>query len=93
MPPDTEGWLLLAAVTVVGCTAHILLIKALALAPAALLQPFFYMTLVWAVVVGYLLFGDVPAPVTLAGAAAIVGAGLYTLRRERRGRRRAENKP
>jgi drug/metabolite transporter (DMT)-like permease len=82
--PDAEGWLLLAALTVVGCAAHISLIKALALAPAALLQPFFYMTLVWAVAVGYLMFDAVPGPITLTGAAAIVGAGLYTLHRERR---------
>lgn len=93
VPPDADGWLLLAAVAVVGCTAHILLIKALALAPVALLQPFFYMTLVWAVVVGYLMFATVPAPVTLAGAATIVAAGLYTLHREHLRKRRAESRP
>jgi len=87
--PDGDGWLLLAALSVVGCAAHILLIKALALAPAALLQPFFYMTLAWAVAIGYLVFAAAPAPVTLAGAGAIVGAGLYTLHRERLGKRGA----
>jgi drug/metabolite transporter (DMT)-like permease len=56
--------------------------------PPALLQPLFYMTLVWAIAIGYLVFGDVPDTVTLAGAAAIVGAGLYTLHRERLGARR-----
>ena len=85
--PDGKGWALLAALTVVGCAAHMLLIKALSLAPPALLQPFFYMTLVWAVAIGYLVFGDVPGPATLAGAGAIVGAGLYTLRRARLGKR------
>jgi drug/metabolite transporter (DMT)-like permease len=86
--PDGEGWALLAALTVVGCAAHMLLIKALTLAPPALLQPLYYMTLVWAIAIGYLVFGDVPDTVTLAGAAAIVGAGLYTLHRERLGARR-----
>lgn len=81
--PDARGWLLLAALAVVSCVAQVSLIKALALAPAALLQPFFYMTLVWAIAVGYLVFGAVPAPTTLAGAAVIAGAGLYTLRRAR----------
>ena len=85
---DAEGWLLLAAVTIVGCAAHMLFIKALTLAPTALLQPFFYMILVWAVAVGYLMFGAVPGPITLSGAAAIVGAGLYTLHREHLRRRR-----
>lgn len=81
--PDARGWLLLSAVTVLGGIAHIALIKALAYAPAAVLQPFFYTTLVWSIALGYLLFDTVPAPITLAGAAAIVGAGLYTLHRER----------
>lgn len=90
--PDAEGWLLLAALAVVGCAAHVLLIKALTLAPPALLQPLFYMTLVWAVGIGYLLFGDVPSPVTLTGAAVIVGSGLYTLHRERLRARRAPHK-
>ncbi len=40
------------------------------------------MILVWAVAVGYLVFGAVPGPITLTGAAAIVGAGLYTLHPE-----------
>jgi drug/metabolite transporter (DMT)-like permease len=39
--------------------------------------------LVWAIAVGYLVFGAVPAPTTLAGAAVIAGAGLYTLHRAR----------
>jgi len=82
--PDGEGWLLLAALTVVACAAHVSLIKALSLAPAAMLQPFFYMTLVWAIVIGYLVFGAVPASTTLAGAGVIACAGLYTLHRERR---------
>ncbi len=87
--PDATGWLLLSAVTVIGGVAHISLIKALAYAPAAVLQPFFYTTLVWSIAVGYLLFDAVPAPITLAGAAVIVGAGLYTLHRERLRSRRA----
>ncbi len=87
--PDADGWLLLAAVTVVGCAAHMLFIKALTLAPTALLQPFFYMILVWAGAVGYLMFDTVPGPITLTGAAAIAGAGLYTLHREHLRRRRA----
>jgi len=88
--PDARSWLYLAALAIVSCVAHISLIKALALAPAALLQPFFYMTLVWAIAVGYAVFDAVPAPTTLAGAAVIAGAGLYTLHRERlRTRRQA----
>ncbi len=46
------------------------------------------MILVWAVAVGYLMFDAVPGPITLTGAAAIAGAGLYTLHREHLRKRR-----
>jgi drug/metabolite transporter (DMT)-like permease len=40
--------------------------------------------IVWAIIFGYLVFGDVPSMSTVAGAAIIVGAGLYIFLRERR---------
>jgi len=46
-------------------------------------SPFRYTVLVWALIIGYVLFGDVPGPATLVGAAIVVAAGLYTLWRER----------
>lgn len=82
--PDAGGWMLLAVLAVLGGTAHVLLIKALEMAPASVLQPFFYMTLAWSVMVGYLFFGALPSAMTIVGAAIIVGAGLYTFHRERR---------
>jgi drug/metabolite transporter (DMT)-like permease len=39
--------------------------------------------IVWAVMFGYAVFGDVPSPATIAGAAVIIGAGLYIFLRER----------
>ena len=60
------------------------MIRALQLAPAAVIQPFTYTVLLWAVVIGYLGFGDLPDRWTLLGASAIVGAGLYTAIREHR---------
>ena len=60
------------------------MIRALQLAPAAVIQPFTYTLLLWAVIIGYLGFGDLPDRWTVLGGAAIVGAGLYTAVREHR---------
>ena len=60
-----------------------LLIKALEAVPASLLQPFNYLMLVWAMVSGYIVFGNFPDCWTIAGAAVIVASGLYIIYRER----------
>ena len=67
-----------------GAGGHLLLIRALALAPVVLIQPFTYTMLVWAVLFGWLFFGDVPDRWTLLGAAVVIAAGLYTAIREQR---------
>jgi drug/metabolite transporter (DMT)-like permease len=86
-PPDAEGWALFALVAMLGAGGHYLLIKALQLAPASLLQPFAYTVLVWATLVGFLAFGNLPDLPTVLGALIIVASGLYTFARERRLRR------
>ena len=68
--------------------AHYLMIEAFRHAEAALVAPFKYTSMIWAVLFGYLLFGDLPDAWTLAGAGVVVLAGFYVLRRETRGRRR-----
>lgn len=81
--PDLEGWALFALVAVLGASGHFLLIKALQLAPASLLQPFAYTVLVWATLVGFTVFGNLPDLVTVLGTLIIVASGLYTFARER----------
>jgi drug/metabolite transporter (DMT)-like permease len=49
----------------------------------SLLQPYNYTLFVWAVVVGYLFFGDVPDQLTFVGAAIIIASGIYAWHRER----------
>ena len=57
--------------------------RSLKLAPASHVVPYQYTMIIWAVMFGYLVFGDVPSfPMTL-GAAIIIGAGLYIFLRER----------
>ena len=81
--PDAAGWALFGLVALLGASGHFLLIKALQLAPASVLQPFSYTMLVWATVVGFLVFGNLPDLATVAGAAIIAASGIYTFARER----------
>jgi drug/metabolite transporter (DMT)-like permease len=65
---------------------HFLLIAGHRLAPVSVLSPFIYTQIVWAVTLGYLVFGDVPNAWTLTGAAIVIASGLYLFQRERRKR-------
>ena len=44
--------------------------------------PFRYTALIWALLLGWFVFGEWPAPLTMLGAAIVVGSGLFTLYRE-----------
>jgi drug/metabolite transporter (DMT)-like permease len=83
--PDATAWSLLIAIALLGALAHYALIKALDYAEAGAVQPYSYTLLVWAAVLGALVFGDIPDYWTLAGAAIIVVSGLYTWHHDRRG--------
>jgi drug/metabolite transporter (DMT)-like permease len=87
--PDAMGWTLLLAIALLGALAHFALIKALDYAEAGAVQPYSYTMLVWATVLGALVFGDIPDRWTLLGAAVIVASGLYTWRHDRRAEMRA----
>lgn len=53
-------------------------------AAAAVVSPFMYLQMIWAIIFGYLLFGDVPDGMTLGGAAIIIASGFYLIETERR---------
>ncbi len=76
--PDPTGWLLLGAVGLLGSLAHYALIKALDYAEASAVQPYGYTLLVFAALMGWLVFGDIPGVWTLLGACIVVISGLYT---------------
>jgi drug/metabolite transporter (DMT)-like permease len=63
--------------------------RALHLAPATAVSPFFYLMLVWALVIGYVVWGEVPTPGLLVGSAIVVASGLFLLWHETQ-RRRSE---
>ena len=68
---------------VVACIAHLLITRALKLAPASMLAPLHYTLLLWAAVFGLIFFGDVPGPRTLVGAVIVVLAGLFIFHRQK----------
>ena len=75
-------WLPMAAMGALGGLGHLILIRALTIAPASLLAPFVYTQIAWALVLGYLVFGDLPDAWMLVGCAVIVASGLYVFYRE-----------
>ncbi|KAA3510991.1 DMT family transporter [Agrobacterium rosae] len=79
---------LLALLGIVAMTAHVLVNRALKLADAATVAPLQYTLLLWAVVFGWLIFGDVPQSSIVVGAGLIVLAGLYIFFRENALKRR-----
>jgi drug/metabolite transporter (DMT)-like permease len=58
--------------------------KSLHLGPASAVAPFFYLSLVWAVLIGFAVWGDVPTIGLMFGSAIVVGSGLFLLWREAR---------
>ncbi|PXA89061.1 hypothetical protein DMC47_29105 [Nostoc sp. 3335mG] len=66
------------------CAGHGLMVYALTMAPASVLQPFNYFSLPWAIVLSVVVFNQWIDPVSLVGAAIIVAAGLVVMARERR---------
>jgi drug/metabolite transporter (DMT)-like permease len=81
MSPRDWGWMALLCVS--GVSGHWLLIKCYEMAEASAVQPFAYFHLIWASIIGLTLFGEIIRTNVAIGAAIIVGAGLFTLWRER----------
>lgn len=68
---------LFVVVGAMGALGHYLLIRAMELERASVLSPFGYTQLIWAMLLGFLLFGDLPDAHAIIGMIVIVGSGLY----------------
>ena len=82
--PSSFDLALLGLLGVVAMGAHVCVNRALKLADASTVAPFQYTQLFWAVVLGFIVFADIPRPAMLIGAVIIVAAGLFILLREKR---------
>ena len=87
--PNTEQLLLLALAGVLVGFAEYFMIEAYRNAEVTLVAPFVYTSMVWASLFGFLIFGAVPAPAVVAGAALIIASGLYLFRAEAAGKAKA----
>jgi drug/metabolite transporter (DMT)-like permease len=86
---DLGSWGIVAGMALAGGLAQLTLTGALRLAPVALIMPMDYTSLLWAVLLGAWLFGELPTPWTWVGAPIIIASGLVIVWREHRLHRRA----
>jgi drug/metabolite transporter (DMT)-like permease len=91
--PTPYDFFFLSAFGAVSIAALFCINRSLKLAPASVVVPYQYTMLIWAIALGYLVFGDVPDAPMLAGAAIIVASGLYIFWREQRTQREAVAAP
>jgi len=81
--PPAMDWVWLLTLGLLGGFAQILITRAWRLAPAAVLAPFDYVSIVLAVAFGYLWFKEEPSWTVWYGLPLVMGSGLYILHRER----------
>ena len=94
VPPTPGSLVIFALAGCISVTALFCVNRSLKLAPASVVVPYQYSMIVWAVIFGFVVFGDVPSIATIVGAAIIIGAGFYIYLRERDlGRPSAEVNP
>jgi drug/metabolite transporter (DMT)-like permease len=82
--PSGEDLLILGVVAIISMAGLLMLIKAYRLAQASILAPFDYTSMVWAVLLGWLIWNELPGPWIIAGTALVVFAGLIIVHREAR---------
>lgn len=82
-PMTSSDWVLMGMLCVTGASGHYFLIKCYDVAEASAVQPFAYLQLVFASSIGILVFGETLSPNLVFGTSLIVGAGLFTLWRQR----------
>jgi drug/metabolite transporter (DMT)-like permease len=80
--PADAGWLIAMGVT--GALGQVFITEAFKCAPVSVIAPFEYSTLFWGVLLDLVLWGVLPGAAVFAGAAVIVGSGLYLIHRERK---------
>ncbi len=81
--PGLIDFLLLCLLGIVATVAHFMLNRSVSVAPASVVAPFQYTSIIWAMILGFLVWGDIPSTQAFVGAALVIGAGLLILQRER----------
>ncbi len=81
--PSSHEIFLLASIGLLGTAAHLLMTWSLRYAPSATLAPMQYLEIPFATLLGWLIFADFPNGLAAIGITITLGAGLYTVLRER----------
>lgn len=82
VPPTLQDWVLFATTGTVAGLALPILCDAFIRAPSPVVAPFQYTQMLWGMLFGWLLFGDLPTPRLLVGGAIVIVSGLYLFYRE-----------
>ncbi len=83
MPASWFDVMMFVGIGISGGLGQIFFTDSLRHAPASFLAPFDYTALLWAFMIGYWVFGEVPTLYVVAGAAIVAGAGIFVILRER----------
>ncbi len=82
--PSRVDLLVMAATGVLAGIAQYAMTQAFRIAPPSVVAPFEYTSMIWAVLIGFAVWGEVPTPMVALGAVVIIASGLYVLHRERK---------
>jgi S-adenosylmethionine uptake transporter len=88
-PPGALDLVLMLLLGIGSLGGNLCVNQSLRMAPASVVVPYQYTLILWGMLFGYIFFGEVMRPLTVAGAAVIIGAGLFIFLREQQLRRRA----
>jgi len=83
VPLDSKAWVVMLAAALMVTAGYLLSVMVMRVGEISFVAPFRYTGLIWALSLGWLVFGEWPRPLTLVGAAIVVGSGLFMLYRER----------
>jgi len=86
--PTAKGLAMAGGAAFFVLAGYYLIIEAMRRGDVAIVSPFRYSVIIWAIIAGVLLFGEVPDPIALVGTGIVIAAGLYTFFRERQLARR-----
>ena len=81
--PNWEQWLWIIVLAIVTIANHFAVTWALKLADIGVVEPVTFTRLIWAIIVGFIVFGDEPNVYTILGASLVLGSVIYMARRER----------
>ena len=87
--PSGQDLAMLAAAAVAVSAGNLMIVVAFRVAEVSAVQPFRYSVILWALLAGLLVWGDIPDPIAFLGILLIIGSGLYAFRRQAQLRSRA----